>query len=136
MENDVAGRRQRQTAEARPINRSHDSPVGHRVTGRFDEWHLDILNSFEHLAFDHVPRLKHRIVFLRPPFSQSRFDSIWTVGNSMSCDRVEHLLVETLPSRSITLTLNGDQRLKRFECLNGSLKLMVRGCSCDSPPER
>jgi hypothetical protein len=75
---------------------------------RFDEWHLVILNLFEHLAFDHVPGLKHRVVFLGPSFSQSRFDSIRTVGNSMSGDGVEHLLVEILPSRSITQTLYGD----------------------------
>lgn len=35
----------------------------------------------------------------------------------MSGEGVEHLLVEILPSRSITQTLYGDQRLKRFECL-------------------
>jgi hypothetical protein len=40
----------------------------------------------------------------------------------MSGDGVEHLLVEILPSRSITLTLYGDQRLKRFQCLNCSLE--------------
>ena len=37
--------------------------------GRTDEWCVVLRKSFEHLAFDHVPGLKHRIVFLRPAFA-------------------------------------------------------------------
>jgi hypothetical protein len=40
----------------------------------------------------------------------------------MSGDSVEHLLVEILPARSIMVALYGDQRLKRFQCLNGAFE--------------
>jgi putative intracellular protease/amidase len=34
-----------------------------------NEWCVVLRNSFEHLAFDHVPGLEHRIVLLRPAFA-------------------------------------------------------------------
>ena len=40
----------------------------------------------------------------------------------MSGDRVEKLLVEMDSVRTITVTLRGDQWLKRFQCLNGALE--------------
>src|SRR5688572_12558586 len=40
----------------------------------------------------------------------------------MRGDSVEHLLVEILPARSVTVALYGNQWLKRFQCLNGALE--------------
>jgi hypothetical protein len=51
-----------------------------------------------------------------------RFDTIRTIGDSMRGDSVEHLLVEILPAHFIAVTLYGDQRLKRYQCLNGAFE--------------
>ena len=40
----------------------------------------------------------------------------------MSGDWVEHLLVEILPASFVAVTLDGDQRLKRFQNLDGSFE--------------
>ena len=36
----------------------------------------------------------------------------------MSCDSVEELLVQVPPMRPVTVTLNGEERLKRFQRLD------------------
>ena len=41
-----------------------------RPGGR-DEWHVDLLNSFQQFTFDFVPGFHHAIVFLLPAFSLS-----------------------------------------------------------------
>jgi hypothetical protein len=55
--------------------------------------------------------------FLDPISSEGR-----PVGESMIGDGVEHLLVEILPARSLTVSLDVNQGLKRFQSLDGSFK--------------
>ena len=40
----------------------------------------------------------------------------------MCRDSIEQLLVEMEQARPVTVALRGNQRLKRFQCLNGSLE--------------
>jgi len=40
----------------------------------------------------------------------------------MCCDSVEELLVQLSPMRSITVTLDGEERLERFQRLDRTLK--------------
>ena len=93
-----------------------------RDKGRTAEWHVDLLNSVQHFTFEFVPRFHHAIVFLLPAFSLSWLKAIRPVGDSVSSDSVEQLLVEITPVCPVTVTKRGDQWLKRFQCLNCSLE--------------
>jgi hypothetical protein len=57
-----------------------------------------------------------------PAFSLPWLKAIWPVGGSVSSDSVEQLLVEISSALPGTVTLRGDQWLKRFQCLNRSLE--------------
>lgn len=57
------------------------------------EWHVVLRKSFEHLAFEHLPRLHHTIVFLLPPLSLPWLEAIGSVGDSMGSRCVEQLVV-------------------------------------------
>ena len=86
------------------------------------EWHVDLRKSVQHFTFEFVPGFHHPIVFLLPAFSLSWLKAIRPIGDSVSSDSVEQLLVEISSVRHVTVTVRGDQRLERFQRLNRSLE--------------
>jgi hypothetical protein len=93
-----------------------------RDQGRTGEWYVDLLKSLQHFTFEFVSGFHHSIVFLLPAFSLAWLKAIWSVGDSMSCDSVEQLLVRMESLVTVTVALHGDQLLKRFQCLHSSFE--------------
>ena len=60
------------------------------------EWCVVLPNFFQHFSFELVPWLHHSIVLLLSAFSLSRFEAIWSIGDSMRRHSVEQLIVESL----------------------------------------
>ena len=70
-----------------------------RNSGRFVEWHVDLCKSFEYIAFNLVPRFHHAIVLLLSAFALPWLESIGAIGDTMSSNGVEKLLIEDLAVR-------------------------------------
>jgi len=107
-----------------------------------DEWHLLVPNSIGHIAFGFVSRLDESEVFLSVPFSSSGLEAIRSISDTVSYDSVEQVLVEMFAERSVVPALHGNHRLKRFQCLDRSLKAdrprldtMLGCCLSDNCPD-
>ena len=74
-----------------------------RDQGHALEWHVVLLNSFEYFTFEFVSGFHHSIVFLLPAFSLPWLKAIRPVGDSVSSDSVEQLLVEITPVCRVTV---------------------------------
>ncbi len=61
----------------------HLEEIAVSAGGVSDEWHLLFLKSFQDIEFGFVSRLHHVIVLFEPPLSQSRFKSVWAIGDAM-----------------------------------------------------
>jgi hypothetical protein len=78
------------------------------------------------------------VLFLLSAFSLAWFKAIGSVGNPMSSDSVEQLVIEHSAARCEAVSLRGDQGLKGFQCLNCALKAdcsrldVVLGYDCES----
>lgn len=91
-------------------------------SGHALEWHVVLCKSIEDIAFHLMPGFHHSIIFLLPAFSLARFKAIGSVGDAMGCDGVEQLLVESPAECRVTITLERNQWLERFECLDRALE--------------
>ena len=93
-----------------------------KFRGEIVEWHLDFLNSFDHQLFDDISRLPEEGVVFWPSLKQSRFKSVGSVSHLMNRDNIKQLLIKLPAECSVLFSLNRDDRLKGFECLNGSFE--------------
>ena len=83
-------------------------------SGRFDEWYVDLRNSFHHLAFDQMSRLQHRIKVLRPKFAFARLESVGPISDAMSYHGIEASLTHFTSMSSAMVALNGNERRECF----------------------
>ena len=83
-------------AQTNAIDATEPANGGAVVAGRFVEWCVVLPKSFQHFSFELVPRLHHSIVFFLPAFSLAWLEAIGPVGDSVSSDSVEQLIVESL----------------------------------------
>ena len=70
-----------------------------------------------------MPGLHHAIVFLLSAFSQARFEAIGSVGDRMGGDGIEQLFVYAPAECRVTLALQRNQWLKRFDWEQNDLAL-------------
>ena len=55
-------------------------------------------------------------------FSLARFESIRSIGNSVTGDAPKHVVVELCAKRPVVLSSKGDHWLKSFQCLECSFE--------------
>src|SRR5882672_6398025 len=60
---------------------------------RIDEWHVDLANPFQEIAFGFSPWFPEEPIVFRPAFSEPWFHSIRPVGHTMRGNGIQHLLV-------------------------------------------
>jgi len=83
------------------------------------EWHLLLRKFLQYITFCLLPGLHEEEVLLVSAFPQPRFEPIWTVGDTMGCDRFEQLVTELRAEARVLLAPDGNHRLEGFERLNG-----------------
>jgi hypothetical protein len=91
-------------------------------SGHIGEWHVVLLNSFGHLMFRFRTWLSEEAVMFGPPFAETRFDSVGTIGDSMSGDCFEQSPIQVMSSHRISLTLHRDHRSEGFQRLKSAFK--------------
>ena len=57
--------------------------------GRCDEWHLVLAKAFRHITLGFASWFSEKAIVLGPPFSETRFVPIGSIGDAVDGDRVE-----------------------------------------------
>ena len=90
--------------------------------GHIDEWHLVFANSFQEITFGLASWFSEKAIMFGSPFSEPRFKSVWSIGNSVNGDGVKQLLVDLHAVCRVMFALHRDHWLEGFERLDRSLE--------------
>jgi hypothetical protein len=90
---------------------------GLRASVRQDEWHLVFAQPLDHFELDLLSRLRQADGVLWLPFGHPGLEPIGAIGNSMTSDRPEYLLIERFPVAKPAVRLARDQQLESFQDL-------------------
>jgi photosystem II stability/assembly factor-like uncharacterized protein len=91
--------------------------------GPIDEWHLVFAKVVQEIAFGLASWFSEEaMVVFGPAFSQARFNSVWSVGNSVNGDGLEPLQINLPEAFRGLFPLHRNSRLEAFERLDRSLE--------------
>ena len=88
------------------------------MRGRCDEWHLDLDNSFGHLAFHLSAGLGQPAVVIAPPLFHPRLVPIRAVTDPVRGDGVEQVVVQAQPAGGVLRGSELQQGLERSQGLH------------------
>src|SRR5262249_36110385 len=92
------------------------------LCGPIAEWHVDLANPFQEIAFGFRAWFPEEAIVLRPALSEPWFHALRPVGHTGRGNRIQHLLVELAAAFGLIARLPREHRLERSERLDRSLE--------------